>query len=105
LVDPGQIDTERFGRVPIVAMTAPAMADDREKSLAAGMNGHVVQPVIPEELFATLTRWITPQADPNSVDQLIDLRSDQAANPLQHRLQHQYRNPTQFDGDSHEKNT
>ncbi|GGY60674.1 hybrid sensor histidine kinase/response regulator [Pseudoduganella albidiflava] len=50
------------GRVglPIVAMTAHALAGDLEKSLAAGMNGHLVKPIDPELLFAALLRWIDP---------------------------------------------
>jgi len=41
-------------------MTAHAMAGDEEKSLAAGMNGHVAKPIDPEQLFATLQKWIPP---------------------------------------------
>ena len=46
-------------RLPIVAMTANAMAGDRERCLAAGMNDHVAKPIDPEALWATLMRWIT----------------------------------------------
>lgn len=46
--------------LPIIAMTAHAMADDRAKSLEAGMNDHVTKPVDPEELFRVLARWIKP---------------------------------------------
>ena len=49
--------------VPIIAMTAHAMADDREKSLAAGMNDHVAKPIDPNELFATLGKWIRAKTD------------------------------------------
>ncbi|UCD82767.1 MAG: response regulator, partial [Desulfobacterales bacterium] len=48
--------------VPIIAMTAHAMAGDREKSLAAGMNDHVAKPIDPQELFTTLEKWIRPAA-------------------------------------------
>jgi HPt (histidine-containing phosphotransfer) domain-containing protein len=41
-------------------MTAHAMAGDEEKSLQAGMNGHVTKPIDPDQLFATLQKWIKP---------------------------------------------
>jgi signal transduction histidine kinase/DNA-binding response OmpR family regulator/HPt (histidine-containing phosphotransfer) domain-containing protein len=49
---------ERLRELPIVAMTAHAMTGDREKSLAAGMNDHVVKPIDPELLFRCLLKWV-----------------------------------------------
>jgi PAS domain S-box-containing protein len=46
--------------LPIIAMTAHAMAGDEEKSLQAGMNGHVTKPIDPDQLFGTLQKWIGP---------------------------------------------
>jgi CheY-like chemotaxis protein len=46
--------------IPIIAMTAHAMAGDEDKSLQAGMNGHVTKPIDPDQLFATLQKWIQP---------------------------------------------
>jgi two-component system, sensor histidine kinase and response regulator len=43
-------------RVPIVAMTAHAMAGDRERCLAAGMDGYVTKPVNRETLIAEVER-------------------------------------------------
>ncbi len=52
---------KRFRRLPIIAMTAHAMAGDREKCFQAGMNDYISKPVIPERLFAVLKGWITPK--------------------------------------------
>jgi two-component system sensor histidine kinase/response regulator len=46
--------------MPIVAMTAHAMAGDRENSLAAGMNDHITKPIDPALLFKALLKWIDP---------------------------------------------
>ena len=42
------------GRVPIVALTAHAIAGYKEKCLEAGMDGYVAKPIQPAELFATI---------------------------------------------------
>lgn len=44
----------RLGELPIIAMTAHAMAEERARSLAAGMNAHLTKPINIQELYATL---------------------------------------------------
>jgi two-component system sensor histidine kinase/response regulator len=43
--------------VPIIAMTASAMAGDRERCLMAGMDDYIAKPLRVEEVNATLARW------------------------------------------------
>ena len=51
---------ERFVNMPIVAMTANVMRGDREKTLAAGMQGHLGKPVNLDELYEVLGRHLRP---------------------------------------------
>jgi CheY-like chemotaxis protein len=46
--------------LPIIAMTANAMAGDREKVIEAGMVDHIAKPLNVGEMFATMARWIKP---------------------------------------------
>ncbi len=52
----------RFRSFPIIAMTAHATIDERQKCLAIGMNGHVSKPIDPSSLFDTLERFVAPTA-------------------------------------------
>ena len=44
-------------RLPIVAMTAHAMQGDRERCLAAGMDGYVSKPVSKQDIAQVLARF------------------------------------------------
>ena len=46
--------------LPIVALTAHAMAGEREKALDSGMNDYLSKPIKSEDLYAVLKKWIKP---------------------------------------------
>ena len=51
-------------------MTANAFAEDKVAAVfAAGMNDFIVKPIDPDQLFASLLKWLEPQAAEPSVDQ------------------------------------
>jgi CheY-like chemotaxis protein len=53
---------EAFKELPIIAMTANAMAGDREKVIEAGMWDHIAKPLNVGDMFATIAKWIKPSA-------------------------------------------
>ncbi|WP_051678439.1 ATP-binding protein [Thiomicrospira pelophila] len=44
--------------IPIIALTAAALVEDRNKALAAGMNDHLSKPIEVQTLYASLVRWL-----------------------------------------------
>jgi two-component system, sensor histidine kinase and response regulator len=59
----------RFTSFPIIAMTAHATMEERQKCLDAGMNGHVSKPIDPSALFETLERFVIPTVKDSSVSE------------------------------------
>ena len=49
-----------LSHLPVIALTANAMAGDREKVLAAGMVDHIAKPLNVAAMFATIARWVHP---------------------------------------------
>jgi CheY-like chemotaxis protein len=66
------LEADRFKELPIIAMTALAMARDAEETQAAGMNDHVTKPVDPEALFACLLKWLPKSETSIAVEQPAD---------------------------------
>lgn len=53
-------EQEELESVPVVALTAHAMAGDREKFLAEGFNDYVTKPIVDESiLLETIARWLS----------------------------------------------
>lgn len=60
-------DTKGFENLPIIAMTAQALASQWETCRAAGMSDHLPKPITPAALFAMLNKW-TDGTDDSSGD-------------------------------------
>ena len=55
--------------LPIIAMTANAMQQDRDKCAAAGMNDFVTKPIEPDALWAAMRKWVKPRDLPPGTPQ------------------------------------
>jgi len=72
----------RYAKLPVIAMTAHAMADERERCARAGMNDHIAKPIEPRSMFETLARWLggarsvaapSPVADDEHLPEVVGL--------------------------------
>jgi PAS domain S-box-containing protein len=68
-----------WARLPIIALTANAMASDQRKAIASGMNDHIAKPIDVAAMFQTISRWA-------GVSQVPPPHLPDAAQPLPERL-------------------
>ena len=62
----------RYFSLPLVAMTAHAMVEERERCQALGMNGHLSKPIEPDDLYGMLARYFVASAAPQIAKQSTD---------------------------------
>ncbi|NNN12208.1 MAG: response regulator, partial [Acidimicrobiaceae bacterium] len=61
----------KFSVLPIIAMTAHAMAGAKEECLAAGMNDYVTKPIDTKELFSVMAKWLGQQVGGSLADSQV----------------------------------
>jgi len=49
---------ERLSKIPVIALTAYAMKEDREKTLEAGCSGHIEKPIDPSTFVEEVKRYL-----------------------------------------------
>lgn len=59
--------------LPIIAMTARTMNEEKERCFSIGMNDHISKPIDPDTMFSTIAKWKNREA--NTYEQ-IDIRSE-----------------------------
>jgi two-component system sensor histidine kinase/response regulator len=65
----------RLAHIPILALTAHSMPQERQRCTDAGMRDHIAKPIDPQALFGTLLRWM-PKAAPASQTATSPLAAD-----------------------------
>jgi signal transduction histidine kinase/CheY-like chemotaxis protein len=49
----------QHAETPIIALTADAFSEDRQRSLEAGMNDHLAKPITPDTFYPRILRWLS----------------------------------------------
>jgi two-component system sensor histidine kinase/response regulator len=64
-----ELELARGGRrLPIIALTANVMSEDREKCIAAGMDAHLSKPIEPKQMIEALSRFLKAEAPAPAID-------------------------------------
>jgi len=71
-----------FDDLPIVAMTAHAMVEERESCFASGMNAHLAKPINPKELYHAISHWCPEHVSGSNFDN-VQLPLQDIGNSLQ----------------------
>ncbi|MBK9229792.1 MAG: response regulator [Anaerolineae bacterium] len=87
-----EFEARRGGHVPIIALTAGALAGDRERCLAAGMDAYVSKPFKTEELRQMVTQYAAaPPLDPLVLAELRSIGGSMPGQPdILDEIMHQF---------------
>jgi len=55
------INDDRYRHIPIIAMTAHAMPSDQKRCMELGMKGHILKPIVIDDIDRALVKWIAPR--------------------------------------------
>ncbi len=58
----------KISKIPVIAMTAHAMAGYKEKCISAGMDDFVTKPINIDDLYEALSRWVTRKDKKQEID-------------------------------------
>lgn len=72
--------------LPIIALTAHAFSEERDRCLAAGMQGHISKPIEPEILYRTLLEHRQPEAKTKHTNTNIIAAQQDVAIPVIHGI-------------------
>lgn len=73
----------RYKDIPIIAMTAHALIEERQQCLAEGMQDVITKPLDPERMFATLARWVKPAAEKVDPGPVVQEREQVTSPPVE----------------------
>lgn len=67
-------EDEKYKDIPIIALTANVLSDDRIRALESGMNDQISKPIRPADMFETISKWITTSSrtDFSKTDENLD---------------------------------
>ena len=58
-----KLDRDDAKKIPIIALTANAFAEDVERSMQAGLDAHLSKPLEPDKIYRTLQKLIAEKVD------------------------------------------